>query len=56
MILGEKVSGDNNTFTNKMNQQAKSFNMTNTNFVNPAGTQNSLLDQYAPSKFKTRFP
>ena len=35
MILGEKVSGDNNTFTNKMNQQAKSFNMTNTNFVNP---------------------
>ena len=39
MILGEKVSGDNNTFTNKMNQQAKSFNMTNTNFVNPAGTQ-----------------
>lgn len=52
MILGEKVSGDNNTFTNKMNQQAKSFNMTNTNFVNPAGAQNSLLDQYAPSKFK----
>ena len=57
MILGEKVSGDNNTFTNKMNQQAKSFNMTNTNFVNPAGTQNSLLDQYAPSKFKKQdFP
>ena len=54
MILGEKVSGDNNTFTNKMNQQAKSFNMTNTNFVNPAGTQNSLLDQYAPSKFKNK--
>ncbi|MCE4963632.1 penicillin-binding protein PBP4 [Staphylococcus haemolyticus] len=52
MILGEKVSGDNNTFTNKMNQQAKSFNMDNTNFVNPAGAQNSLLDQYAPSKFK----
>ncbi|TRL78606.1 penicillin-binding protein PBP4 [Staphylococcus haemolyticus] len=52
MILGEKVSGDNNTFTNKMNQQAKSFNMDNTNFVNPAGGQNSLLDQYAPSKFK----
>ncbi|WP_413470573.1 penicillin-binding protein PBP4, partial [Staphylococcus haemolyticus] len=57
MILGEKVSGDNNTFTNKMNQQAKSFNMTNTNFVNPAGAQNSLLDQYAPSKFKKQdFP
>lgn len=57
MILGEKVSGDNNTFTNKMNQQAKSFNMTNTNFVNPAGTQNSLLDQYASSKFKKQdFP
>ena len=54
MILGENVSGDNNTFTNKMNQQAKSFNMTNTNFVNPAGTQNSLLDQYAPSKFKNK--
>ncbi|WP_326008132.1 penicillin-binding protein PBP4 [Staphylococcus haemolyticus] len=52
MILGEKVSGDNNTFTNKMNQQAKSFNMDNTNFVNPAGAQNSLFDQYAPSKFK----
>ena len=28
MILGEKVRCDNNTFTNKMNQQAKSFNMT----------------------------
>ena len=57
MILGEKVSGDNNIFTNKMNQQAKSFNMTNTNFVNPAGAQNSLLDQYAPSKFKKQdFP
>ncbi|MEB2655476.1 penicillin-binding protein PBP4 [Staphylococcus haemolyticus] len=57
MILGEKVSGENNTFTNKMNQQAKSFNMTNTNFVNPAGAQNSLLDQYAPSKFKKQdFP
>lgn len=57
MILGEKVSGDNNTFANKMNQQAKSFNMTNTNFVNPAGAQNSLLDQYAPSKFKKQdFP
>ena len=57
MILGEKVSGDNNTFTNKMNQQAKSFNMTNTNFVNPAGAQNSLLDRYAPSKFKKQdFP
>ena len=54
MILGEKVSGDNNTFTNKMNQQAKSFNMANTNFVNPAGAQNSLLDQYAPSKFKNK--
>lgn len=57
MILGEKVSGDNNTFTNTMNQQAKSFNMTNTNFVNPAGAQNSLFDQYAPSKFKKQdFP
>lgn len=57
MILGEKVSGDNNTFTNTMNQRAKSFNMTNTNFVNPAGAQNSLLDQYAPSKFKKQdFP
>ena len=52
MILGEKVSGDNNKFTNTMNERAKSFNMANTNFVNPAGAQNSLLDQYAPSKFK----
>ena len=56
MILGEKVSGDNNTFTNKMNQQAKSFNMTNTNFVNPAGAQNSLLDHMHLQNLKTRFP
>ncbi|MDN8760356.1 penicillin-binding protein, partial [Staphylococcus aureus] len=25
-----------------------------TNFVNPAGAQNSLLGQYAPSKFKNQ--
>ena len=54
MILGEKISGNNDAFTNKMNQQAQSFHMTNTNFVNPAGAQNSLLGQYAPSKFKNQ--
>ena len=56
MILGEKVSGDNNTFTNKMNQQAKSFNMTNTNFVNPAGAQNSLLINMHLQNLKQDFP
>lgn len=54
MILGEKISGNNDAFTNKMNQQAQSFHMTNTNFVNPAGAQNRLLGQYAPSKFKNQ--
>ncbi|MCJ1655374.1 penicillin-binding protein PBP4 [Staphylococcus sp. NRL 21/187] len=52
IILGEKVSGNTSTFTDKMNQQAKIFNMDNSHFINPAGAQNNLLGEFTPSKYK----
>ena len=52
MILGEQVSGNTSTFTDKMNAQAKAFHMKHTYFVNPAGAANDLLGQQAPKKYK----
>ncbi|MBB4832076.1 D-alanyl-D-alanine carboxypeptidase (penicillin-binding protein 5/6) [Staphylococcus hominis] len=52
MILGEQVSGNTSTFTDKMNAQAKAFHMKHTHFVNPAGAANDLLGQQAPKKYK----
>ena len=52
MILGEQVSGNTSTFTDKMNAQAKAFHMKYTYFVNPAGAANDLLGQQAPKKYK----
>ncbi|GGG98329.1 DUF1958 domain-containing protein [Staphylococcus pragensis] len=54
LILGEKVSGNTSAFTDKMNQQAQIFNMYNTHFVNPAGAQNNLLGQCAPSRYRNQ--
>ena len=52
MILGEQVSGNTSTFTDKMNAQAKAFHMKHTHFVNPAGAANDLLGQQAPKKYR----
>ncbi|UDI77259.1 DUF1958 domain-containing protein [Staphylococcus taiwanensis] len=54
IILGEQVSGSTSTFTEKMNQQAKDFKMTNTSFINPAGADNAALGKYAPSKYQSQ--
>lgn len=54
LILGEKVSGNTSTFTDKMNQQAQIFKMYNTHFVNPAGAQNNLLGQCAPARYRNQ--
>ena len=55
MILGEQVSGNTSTFTDKMNAQAKAFHMKHTHFVNPAGAANDLLGQQAPKKYRKIF-
>ena len=52
MILGEQVSGNTSTFTDKMNKQAKVFHMNHTYLVNPAGAANDLLGQHAPKSYK----
>ena len=46
MILGEQVSGNTSTFTDKMNAQAKAFHMKHTYFVN----QQVLLMIYLDNK------
>ena len=52
LILGEKVSGSTSTFTDKMNQQAKTFHMKDTHFTSPAGADTELLGSSAPQKYK----
>lgn len=54
LILGEKVSGSTSTFTDKMNQQAKSFQMKNTHYTSPAGADTKLLGSSAPQKYKNQ--
>lgn len=48
--LGEYIAGDETAFVSMMNEKAKSLGMTNTNFENPTGLDDTTENHYTTAK------
>ncbi|MCS4486485.1 penicillin-binding protein PBP4 [Staphylococcus americanisciuri] len=53
LILANKVANNTSDFVDLMNKTAKQLGMTDTHYVNPAGAENSLLQDFAPERYKS---